>query len=544
MLRQSNRTAVKVPSIDLLSGHDWADFAGAKLTTKGVKVTPLNRRIVHQDGSGGQPNPPVNVAGPVLSFSGDFALDVGLRDFQTGDTLRLYRGTPIIYDEWRYEPSSLQLSSQKQSLEISVWNGTSSDPATRKSLKFADKSLNTLRLVRLDGKLEVIANGKKLGNIGGQPVFMAGKIWFGLSSAPGNSGWTLTHLSVTGPKGTISIRDGLSSRKSTVNGPTLQKLANARPRPLYVGTAVALNPLLSERNYRELALDQFGMWTPENELKPQFIHPQPSTYSFQEADLLINTALKNNIAIHGHTLVFGEANPRWMQNALPAKRKSIMTSHITNIMLHFKGRVREWDVINEPLSDNDTDYENGADGLRHHIWYQGMGKEYIPIALRAAHAADPGSKLYINDYGLEADGERWYALMRLVTQLRSQGVPLNGIGFEAHVYDSADHIEPAVLKRHIEQLAQLGLISRISEIDVHGENPRQQAFEYDGVLRACLEEPTCTAYSTWGITDRYGSTTDTNVYPLNYGDDLLWDTDFRPKVAYMKLTETLRARPD
>jgi endo-1,4-beta-xylanase len=169
-----------------------------------------------------------------------------------------------------------------------------------------------------------------------------------------------------------------------------------------------------------------------------------------------------------------------------------------------------------------------------------MGKDYVAIALNAAHAADPSAKLYINDYGLEADGERWTALLQLIGQLQAQGVPLDGIGFEAHVYDNGDHIDPTVLEQHIEQLAKLGLVSRISEIDVHGEDSKYQAGEYTGVLKACLHESSCAAFSTWGITDKYGSTTDTGVYPLSYGNDLLWDTDLKPKPAYTSLIQLLK----
>jgi endo-1,4-beta-xylanase len=525
---------------NLLQGHDWSDFADGRQTAQGVMITPLGRKIVRQDGSGGQPNPAVNLAGPQISFSGGLALEAATRGFQAGDSLQFYGGVPIIYDEWRFEPPSLQLMLVKQAIKASVWDGNSSDPVEVKQFVFNNKNLASLGVMRQGGKVTIIANSKILGSINARPVFAAGKLWVGADSANGNAGWTLTQLTAQGPIKTLRVQDGLSWNKPRAAGPTLQSLAAVQAHPIQVGTAVALNPLLTDNRYRTLALGQFGMWTPENELKPQFIHPQPGTYSFQEADLLVNTALANGIAVHGHTLVFGEANPRWMQTAPPAARQQIMIDHITAVMTHFKGRIHEWDVIDEPLSDNDQDYTNGGDGLRRHIWYQAMGQDYIAIALRAAHAADPSAKLYINDYGLEADGERWTALLGIIGQLQAQGVPLDGIGFEAHVYADGDHIDPAVLERHIGQLAQLGLVSRISEIDVHGEDPQYQAEEYAGVLQACLHEPGCTAFSTWGITDKYGSTTDTGAYPLSYGNDLLWDSALKPKPAYTRLTQYLQ----
>src|SRR6185295_1180732 len=164
--------------------------------------------------------------------------------------------------------------------------------------------------------------------------------------------------------------------------------------------------------YRDIALNQFTQWTPENDMKAQFIHPAKDTYSFQAADLLVDTALKNNISVHGHALVFGEANPKWMQGTPAAELKGVMIDHITKIMTHYKGKVTEWDVVNEPLDD----YEGNPDGLHHSIWYNAMGKGFIAEALKTAHAADPDAKLYINEFGLEENGERWTIFLNLVKE--------------------------------------------------------------------------------------------------------------------------------
>ena len=523
--------------INLLQGHDWSDFAGATQTSHGVAIEPLGRNIVNQDGSGGQPNPPVNLAGPELIFRGDFILSVKMDGFRAGDAMQLYGGVPIIYDEWRYEPPSVQLLRNEEGLEVSLWDGNAAKPAAVQRFKIAQPILNNLQIERRGNQLIILTDGRVVGGFDATHILAAGKLWFGLDA--GSRAWTLRSFLAQAISGSVYANDGLSWNRSAHSGVTLQGLAENHQHKPKIGAAVALNPLLTDNQYRNLALNQFSMWTTENELKPQFVHPGPTTYSFKEADMLVNTALRNNIAVHGHTLVFGEANPRWMQVASLASRQQIMTDHITTVMTHFKGRVKEWDVLDEPLSDEDEDYADGGDGLRHHIWYQAMGSSYVAIALRTAHAADPSAKLYINDYGLEADGDRWTALLQLVKNLQAQGVPLDGIGFEAHVYDAGDHIDPSVLEQHMEQLAHLGLVSRISEIDVHGDDPQLQAQEYAGVLQVCMHETSCTAFSTWGITDKYGSTTDTGVYPLSYGDDLLWDTNLQPKAAELQLMKLL-----
>jgi endo-1,4-beta-xylanase len=94
----------------------------------------------------------------------------------------------------------------------------------------------------------------------------------------------------------------------------------------------------------------------------------------------------------------------------------------------------------------------------------------------------------------------------------------------------------------VRDLAELGVQARVSEMDVpigeDEEDGRQtQADEMAGKLRVCLEEPNCTSFSTWGFTDRYGSTADTKIYPPRTADSLPWDAALRPKLAYERLLE-------
>lgn len=76
---------------------------------------------------------------------------------------------------------------------------------------------------------------------------------------------------------------------------------------------------------------------------------------------------------------------------------------------------------------------------------------------------------------------------------------------------------------------------------MYGSSPTEQAEQYATALRACLAAPNCTSYTSWGVTDRYGSTTEAGEYPLQFGDDLQWNTDLQPKRAVTALTKVLRA---
>ena len=92
----------------------------------------------------------------------------------------------------------------------------------------------------------------------------------------------------------------------------------------------------------------------------------------------------------------------------------------------------------------------------------------------------------------------------------------------------------------MEILNNLGLLTRISEIDVTGDDPKEQINQYVSALDVCLREINCLSYTTWGITDRYGSNTRSDRYPLVYGTSLLWDIKMQSKPAYTALQERLR----
>ena len=54
------------------------------------------------------------------------------------------------------------------------------------------------------------------------------------------------------------------------------------------------------------------------------------------------------------------------------------------------------------ISYTDSFADDGT--WRADVFYNTMGTSYIPVALEAARAADPKTKLYINDYNIEYSG--------------------------------------------------------------------------------------------------------------------------------------------
>ncbi|HTL39820.1 MAG TPA: endo-1,4-beta-xylanase [Methylomirabilota bacterium] len=519
----------KYPTLDLLKNQDWSHMTGASITPNGILVSPTNMTIVHQDGSIPQPNPPVNLAGPHLKFNGNIQITAVMQGV-ANSSLRLYGEPPIIYDEWRKESPSINVNINYDMLTARIWDGSSSTPMDIRTASIPAREKITLTLRDYNHNIFILVNGRVITKIPDHNIFVKGEIWFGLDTKVNN--WLLKNLTAQAlRKSWVHIIPSPQFNLAHDNPMALRNLSQVGTHKILIGTAVPSFPLFYDDDYRNLVASQFNIITPENAMKPEFIHPQQDTYSFEEADNLVRFAQNNQILVHGHTLVYGKANPQWMTQAPAETREKIMVDHIKAVVEHFQGQVAEWDVINEPLSDKDPDYLNSNNGLRSNIWFEAMGEDYIETALRQAHTADPQAKLFINDYGLEKNDKRWDAMLSLLKRLKAQGVPIDGVGFESHVYYDSDLIDPKVLSSHIQTLASLGLRARISEIDVYGDDPQLQANQYSAVLRVCIAEPNCDSYTTWGITDRYGSTTRPDRYPLVTGNSLLWDEGMKPKQA-------------
>lgn len=513
-------------------------------------ISPTHLAIVEQDGSGGQPNPPVNLHQHIQTPNG-YTVEATASDFKdAGATLTFYGQVPLIADEFRIERQAVQLALAEDELKVTIWDNNARRSPYRQTFLFTPIANEGITMKVQGDTLSFEVNGQRLGQV--QTEVLKDGFWFGASAE--KHAWKLSNLqlkSLDQSEFKISNTAVKTATQHEANG--LQALAQKKRPGFVVGAAMSPNTIVSDPSYAAIALDksQLGSWTPENAMKMQFLQPEEGKYYFQHADLLVELALQNGIALHGHALVFGEANPRWF-NALPTftpeqkqRIKHIMQDHITKVVSHFGNKVNSWDVVNEPMADYDTGDGSGAT-LRVHQWYKAMGESYIATAIATAHKANPDARLFINEWGLEEDGERWDAFVQLMTRLKptlaAQGVPLEkiGVGFQAHIYEEGDEIDADTLAAHIRQLNKLGFMSQISEMDVTNDlGDREQGEQYRTVFQTCLKEPSCIAWRTWILSDRYDFWKDDDG-SIQQGEDGLFDTDMKPRPGYTAIQQLLQ----
>jgi endo-1,4-beta-xylanase len=217
------------------------------------------------------------------------------------------------------------------------------------------------------------------------------------------------------------------------------------------------------KQQQELLLSHFNSITAENDMKFESLQPIENQFNFVTADKLVEFAGSNGMQVRGHTLVWHNQTPEWVftdENGEPASKELLlarMKNHITTVMGRYKGKIASWDVVNEVIEDH------GDQLLRSSKWLDIVGPEFIEIAFEYAHEADPNAKLFYNDYN-ESFPEKREKIYTLVKTLVEKGVPIHGVGLQAHWNlhtPSLDHIKEA-----IERYASLGLNLHLTELDI------------------------------------------------------------------------------
>jgi endo-1,4-beta-xylanase len=344
------------------------------------------------------------------------------------------------------------------------------------------------------------------------------------------AGWLIRALAALLAIAAVAVT-ARALQPASAAGTTLRQAAEAKG--IRFGTALnATSNISSNAPYIAIAGGQFDAVTPGNEMKWGVVEPTQGQFNWSGADQIVSFAQAHNQVVRGHNLVWHSQLPSWVNttNFPGTSVLPLMTKHIATEAGRFAGKVISWDVVNEPFN------EDGS--LRSDIFEQesvanGSGPSgYIAMALNAARQADKNAKLYLNDFNIEGVNTKSTAMLNLVTSLKQQGVPIDGVGFESHFILGQ---VPSTLQQNIQRFVAAGVNVWITELDdritlpATSANLAQQATDYSNVVKACLAVSGCVGVTVWGFTDLDSWVP--GAFPGQGAADL-YDQNLNPKPCY------------
>jgi endo-1,4-beta-xylanase len=270
------------------------------------------------------------------------------------------------------------------------------------------------------------------------------------------------------------------------------------------GSAVDANTLFGagpdHDRYRQHILQNYNRVVLENDLKwsAWLYDPQPALFA-------VEWLRKNGIEVRGHCLVWpGKDNLPDSIDALLEKPRELIAAidaHIRDEAAALRGQVVDWDVVNEPFTN--LDVQAAVTALKRNSTPDWIEKHASVLSgfFKAAREADPGARLYLNDYSIletgGTDAPHQEHFERTIWQLFAEKAPLDGIGIQGHF--SEDLTDITRLWEILDRFGKLGLPIQITEFDINTyDEPLACDYTRD-FLTAMFAHESVVGVMTWGF---------------------------------------------
>lgn len=326
--------------------------------------------------------------------------------------------------------------------------------------------------------------------------------------------------------------------------PPLKELAERRG--IQVGSFASLK-YLRERPYTDILSSQFEYAIIDGEPNWTFetftLRPTKDTFDFNHLDQVFDFADQYDMPVRVQHLLWGDEKwlPQWLKEGNYSKPElmDIIKNHISTVGERYKGRVREYTVVNEAFS------RKLQTGGNKDWWGERLDQEYIDNAFIWARQADPNAILILNDFGNETEGDISNLMYEYIKGAKARGVPIDGLGMQMHI--DATNIPPKEkVVSNMRRFHELGVKIYITEFDVnmHGlekdkdEEDQIQAKIYSDLLGACLEvgSNVCPNFGFLGLIDRQSWYRGIGLEDAN---PLMFNEDYSPKPAFFAIRDTL-----
>ena len=342
---------------------------------------------------------------------------------------------------------------------------------------------------------------------------------------------------------------GIGSTTAFATDETIRSLAEERGR--FISTILNsewFNDNI-EPEFEEIHKTQFNVVVAENEMKFDATEPKENVFNYTKGDKMVAYAQANNIRVRGHALAWHSQVPGWVNDYKGQKEKllKVLKNHIDSVVGHWKGKVAEWDVVNEAVND---DYKHGWRSTNS-VWYETIGPEFLDSAFVWTHAVDPDAELCYNDYavewGVDSISKAGFVLEQ-VKRWKKNNIPITCVGTQTHI-EIAHETTPQNVRAFAKALAELGVTLNITELDIGFPNGSasslkasdyaKQGHLYRQFMDVFLEEPNMCEFVIWGLTDAHSWLDEQQ----GKTQGLLYDKQYKPKPAFDSIMVSLKSHP-
>jgi GH35 family endo-1,4-beta-xylanase len=257
-----------------------------------------------------------------------------------------------------------------------------------------------------------------------------------------------------------------------------------------IATDALLDPSAAGEKYRQIIEQNFNWAVFENDMKWQALADGLSP----RVDQALEWLRSRSIDVRGHNLFW--PGWRWLPPSLrehansPARLREIARKHVMDVVGHYKGKLPQWDVVNEPYTNHDLIDLLGGPGVMAD-WFH------------FAHQADPDCKLFLNDYGiLEGGPEGTHAqhFYDAIKTLKTSGAPIHGIGIQSHF--GAALPSPMQVLLTLDKFSELGLPIELTELSLNLDDRELQADYLRDFLIAAFSHPNVNGIMLWGFWEK------------------------------------------
>jgi GH35 family endo-1,4-beta-xylanase len=208
----------------------------------------------------------------------------------------------------------------------------------------------------------------------------------------------------------------------------------------------------------------------------------------------IEKLISQNKEVRGHCLIW----PSWKKSLPnlkklkdePIRLKKAIDDHIADQAGILRGKVAEWDVMNEPYSNFDI--------------IDILGRKEMVEWYKNTHKVDPSAKLFINDYDILASQsnlthEHQAHYEKTIKYLLDEKAPLQGIGMQCHFGPLPT--PPKILLETLDRFGKFNIPIVITEYDHNVSDVELQGDYMRDFLITIFSHPSVSSFVTWGFWD-------------------------------------------